>query len=153
MEVVIAIGVVAFAIPLILAATSSVGESRRSSEADTRSAWLAKHAQQQVIAKWTQPEVESEIESSFSFPQTGAEQSTANLVYDRDGNFIAEDTASDLETPSAVADGVFIVRIKAEPHTGSTALISITVQYPAKAAAADRSSFFYKFVTIRQGLL
>lgn len=147
MEVAIAIGVVAFAIPLILAATSSVGTSRRDAEADTRSAWVAKHVQQQVIAKWTEPSMESEIESSFTFPQT-----TTNLFYDRDGIFLAEDEAADPDSPSSVPDAVFMVSIDAKPQSDSTALVSITVQYPAKAAAKDRSSYLYKFVSIRRGL-
>ncbi len=54
MEVVIAIGVVAFVVPLILAATGSAGSSRRDAEADTRSAWIAKEVQRQMILKWSE---------------------------------------------------------------------------------------------------
>ncbi len=52
MEVVIAIGVVAFVIPLILAATGSAGNSRRNAEADTHSAWIARDVQQNMIVAW-----------------------------------------------------------------------------------------------------
>lgn len=152
MEVVIAIGVVAFAIPLILVATSSVNTSRRDSEADTRSAWIAKHVQQQVIAKWMEPSVESEIESEFPFPQGASSQTTTVLGYDRDGNFLSEEASADLASPSAVPEAVFLASISAARHSDSTALVAITVQYPAKAAAENRSSFFYKFLTVRQGL-
>jgi hypothetical protein len=40
MEAVIAIGIVAVAVPLILAATSAASKSRINSEADTRAAWI-----------------------------------------------------------------------------------------------------------------
>ena len=96
--------------------------------------------------------MESEIESEFSFPQAPSDQTATVLVYDRDGNFLSEEESADVASSSTVPDAAFLARIDAEHHMDSTALVSITVQYPAKAAAVNRSSFFYKFLSIRQGL-
>ena len=74
MEVVIAIGVVAFVIPLILAATGSAGNSRRNAEADTRSVWLAREVQQQVLSKWADPVRESAITNALTFPTFSSEE-------------------------------------------------------------------------------
>lgn len=163
MEVVIAIGIVAFVIPLILAATGSAGNSRRSAEADTRSAWLVKQVRQEILAKWAEPEQESVIEAAFPYPAGGAGSSTAVLVYDNGGEFISEGTPADISAPSTIANAAYLISVTAEPHSPPNgvlpataepmALISITIRHPAKAAPGNRSTFHYKLVSTRQGIL
>ena len=151
MEVVIALAIVGFALPLIMAATSSTGNTLRNAEADTRSAWIARHVQRQIIAKWAEPPIESEITSAFDFPVTGTEESTAVLIFDREGTFLSEGSSDDLTASSQVPDAVFAANITAKLHENSLALVSITINHPAKAPAAKRSSYRYKFLTTRQG--
>lgn len=154
MEVVIAIGVVAFVVPLIFAATTSAGNSRRNAEADTRSAWLARHAQRQIIAAWAQPPVESDIETPFPFPEAAAAASPpVVLLYDREGEFVSEGGEVDEDSPSRVPNAAYVVTVTAETQDGPIALVSITVSHPAKSAPANRGTYRYKFLSTRQGTL
>jgi type II secretory pathway pseudopilin PulG len=154
MEVVIAIGIVGFVVPLIMAALTSSTVSRRNAEADTRSAWLAKHVQQQVIAKWAEPTETSEIDADFPFPNDPtAEESTAILIFDRDGEFISEGTASDQTGPSKIPDAAYVVTIIAERYSNSIAQIIITVRHPAKTTPGKRGTYRYKLLSTRQGIL
>ncbi len=163
MEVVVAIGVVAFVVPLILAAVSSTGISRRNAEADTRSVWIARQVQQEVLAAWAEPPRKSVISTSFLYPNVAADPLTTALVYDRDGAFLAEGTPDQIDAPSSTPKAAYLVRVTAENHVppnftplpGSPglALLSIEVLYPAAAAPDKRSSYLYRVVTPRQGIL
>lgn len=164
MEVVIAIGIMAFAVPLIFTAISSAGASRLAAEADTRSVWLAREVQRQMLLKWSDDSSVSDqsvITASFPFPQTGTGDSTQTLIFDNEGEFVSEGSTSDQEAPSAISGAAYVVTISAEAYTppGTTsgqdtlAKVRIDVANPAKTAPGQRSQYRYVFITTRQGLL
>lgn len=161
MEAVIAIGVIAFVVPLILAATASSGNSRRSAEADTRSAWLAREIQRQVLIKWSDDEGESIIDSSLSFPTFGSEGAPIILAFDIDGNFLEAAASIDLDRSSKIPKAVYLVSFYGEEHVPTNqpdlstelSLLRIRIHSPATASPATRATFRYNLVTPRQGTL
>ena len=159
MEVVIALGIIAFAIPLILAATGSAGKSRLNAEADTRSVWLAKEVQQEVLSKWADPARESVITGSLTFPEFSSEALPVVLAFDNQGKFIAEGSAQDLSAPTKIPKATYLVTVHGEaqnPAGGGANLFSILrirVLHPAKSAPAGRSTYRYNLITTRQGTL
>jgi type II secretory pathway pseudopilin PulG len=153
MEVVIALGIIGFVLPIIIAATSSTGNARLNAEADTRSAWLARHIQTQIIAKWSEPPIESEIESAFLFPENAATTSSVVLLYNREGSFLSVGTAADLNSQSKVPQAVYVASASAEFHSNSLVLVSITISHPANALPGKRGTYNYKYLTTRKGNL
>ncbi|MBC7980728.1 MAG: hypothetical protein H7Y36_09225 [Armatimonadetes bacterium] len=161
MEVVIAIGVVAFVVPLILAATTSAGNSRRNAEADTRSAWITRQVQQEILAKWATPEHPSVITTPISFPAFSSKASPTVLAYDRDGEFVAAAPDSDLTARSTIAGAVYLVSVYGEEYfppnlIGAATRLSrlhIHVHHPANVAPSRRSIYRYNLISSRQGIL
>ena len=167
MEVVIAIGVVAFVVPLILAATGSAGSSRRDAEADTRSAWIAKEVQRQMILKWSEDQTvedQSDIETAFPFPGSGLGVSSKTLIFDSEGGFLSEGSSTDLDrTSRTIPDAAYVVAVEASKYTppgafassgiDTLALVSIRISHPAKSPEASRSTFRYNLITSRHGTL
>jgi type II secretory pathway pseudopilin PulG len=161
MEVVIAIGVVAFVVPLILAATGSAGKSRRNAEADTRSAWIAREVRQELILSWGEHPSKSVFEESMDFPTLASIDDPEILLYDSDGKFLEKGGATDFTGSSQVTDAVYVIAIYAEeyipPNLSATAnplaILHVQVLHPAKADPAARSSFRYNVITTKQGTL
>lgn len=153
MEVVIAIGVVAFVVPLVLAVTAAVGKTRSRAEADTRSAWLAQHVRSQLLAGWAQPPQQSEIEPPVPFPTAGATPPPVVLIYDGEGRFVAVGDEADLRSPVAGPQAEFIVQVRVAPQPQALALVDLTLVHPAQAAPSSRRTFRYKFLTTREGSL
>lgn len=159
MEVVIALGVVAFVIPIILAATGSAGSSRLSAEADTRSAWLAREVQREIISAWA--ERESVIGATLDFPEFADESAPEILAYDSDGNFLARGTPEDLSAPSKIPGAAYLIAVHGETHRppnlaagpDSLSLLTIRVLHPAKASPSKRSDLRYLLISPRQGIL
>lgn len=160
-EVVIAIGVVAFVIPIILAATGSANSSRLGAEADTRSAWLAREAQREILSAWADPAAESVFGASLDFPEFASGSSPEILAYDSDGNFLTKGTPQDLSGPSRIPKATYLVAVHGETHrppnlapgSNSLSLLTIRVLHPAKAAPAKRSDLRYQLISPRQGTL
>jgi type II secretory pathway pseudopilin PulG len=161
MEVVIAIGVVAFVIPLIMAVTGSAADTRRSAESDTRSAWLVREVQQEILAAWAVPPHPSNIGTSVPFPTFADASSPEILAYDSDGKFIAKGTAQDLTAPSKIPKAAYLITAYGESYNppniaaaaDSLSLIRISVLHPAKAAPGKRNTFRYNLISPRQGTL
>jgi hypothetical protein len=161
MEVVIALGVVAFVIPLILAATGSANISRLSAEADTRSAWLAREVQREIISAWSVPAPTSAFGASLTFPVFATATAPEILAYDSERNFLAEGTAADLTGPSTIAKASYIVAVHGEAHhppnlaadPNTLSLLIIRVLHPAKSAAAKRTDLRYQIISPRQATL
>lgn len=161
MEVVIAIGVVAFVVPIILAATGSAGNSRRNAEADTRSAWIARQVQRELIISWGEHPAASVFGESQSFPALANEAVPEILLYDSDGEFLEKGSEADFSAPSQVRDAAYVVAFYAEDYvppqlTGAAAPLSILrmrVLHPAKAIPGSRSTFRYNVITTKQGTL
>jgi prepilin-type N-terminal cleavage/methylation domain-containing protein len=161
MEVVIAIGIVAFVIPVMLTMTASSGDSLRSSGADTRSVWIAREVQREILSKWAQPERESVIPGTLAFPAFSSETEPLVLAFDAAGEFISQGEAQDLTDSSGIPGATYLVSMYAEAHTppgtavaaGSLSMLRIRVLHPAKSASTKRSSFQYNLITTRQGTL
>lgn len=161
MEVVIAIGVVAFVVPLILAATGSAGSSRRNAEADTRSAWIAREVQQQLIVSWGDFPTESIFGEGKGFPILAREDDPEVMLFDSDGEFVAPGNQGDLDRASQTADAAYVVSFYAEQYnppnlpasTGSLCILRIEVIHPAKASPGSRGKYRYNLITSKQGTL
>ena len=162
MEVVIAIGIVAFVVPVILTATAAASKSRMSAEADTLSAWLIKDVYREILSKWADPVRESSINTDIGFPVFADQDTPIVLAYDSDGNFIEEGSVSDIDSPSLIPDAAYLVAIYGEAYTPPNlasanptplSLVRIRVLHPAKSTPANRSEFRYKLLTYRQGSL
>lgn len=161
MEVVIAIGVVAFVVPLILAATGSAGSSRRNAEADTRSAWIARQVQQELIVSWGKHPAKSVFAENKNFPSFASEGSPDILLFDSGGEFLEKGSASDFTKASQVKDAAYVVAMYAEeynpPNLTATAnplcILRIRILHPAKAAPSSRSTHRYNLITTKQGTL
>ncbi len=161
MEVVIALGVVAFVIPLILGATGSANISRLSAEADTRSAWLAREAQREILSAWSVPAPASAFGAPLTFPVFATATAPVILAYDSDGNFLAKGTAADLAGPSGIPKASYLVAVHGEAHRppnlaagpDTLSLLTIRVLHPAKSPAAKRSDLRYQIISPRQGTL
>ncbi|MEO8616611.1 MAG: hypothetical protein ABI600_15820 [Luteolibacter sp.] len=160
METVIAIGVIAVAIPLILAASTASLTDRRNAEADTRAAWLSKDVENQIAALWATPRRYSYLPQSLTlrFPDIGTEKDPTLLIYDRDAKFVSEGSKSDLQSGVKAQAAQFLVTIYSKSQitnnlTSSTTELSriyIQVQYPAKSPPANRQSSEFSLVTPKQ---
>lgn len=166
MEVVIAVSVMAFAVPLIFTATTSASRSRLAAEADTRSVWLTREVQREIILKWSDDsniEEQSIISTSFPFPDAGSGDSTKTLIFNNTGEFVSEGSTSDQDAPSTIPGAAYVVSVKAETYTppgaaattgqDTLARVTIDVANPAKTIPGKRSQYRYIFITTRQGLL
>lgn len=160
-EVVIAIGVVAFVIPIILMATGSANGSRLGAEADTRSAWLAREVQREIISAWAEPALTSVMGAALTFPVFASEAAPEILAYDSEGTFLAKGTAQDLTAPSKIPRAAYLVAVHGVAHrppnlaagSNSLSLLTIRILHPAKAAPTKRSDLRYLLISPRQGTL
>ena len=147
-EIVIAIGIIAFAIPLILAATGNAYQTRQAAEADTRSAWLVRDVQRAIMNEWANSGSNTAIENTFPFPTSSPV--TMELSFRQDG----------ISTPEGSDKAVYLALIKAEPYMPSVdhsqrtplARVSIKIQYPAKASPNHRKQLTYQFLSTRNGM-
>ena len=161
MEIVIAIGVVAFVVPLIFTTTGSAAKSRLNAEADTRSLWIARQVQREIIAKWATPAQDSVIQTSIAFPSFASKGAPEILAYDSDGSFISIATSQDLVGSCKIPKAVYLVSFHAEAYTPPNASgaannlsqIHISVHHPAKALRANRSIYSYNLISPSQGTL
>jgi type II secretory pathway pseudopilin PulG len=160
-EVVIALGVVAFVVPLILAATGSANSSRLSAEADTRSAWLAREVQREITSAWSAPAPQTHFGTALSFPVFATANAPEILAYDADGRFIEKGAPKDLTAASLTPNAAYLVAVHGEAHippnlaigTNTLSQLTIRVLHPAKATPAKRSDLRYQIITPRQGSL
>jgi type II secretory pathway pseudopilin PulG len=153
MEVVIAIGVVAFVVPLVMAVTTSVGRTRGQAEADTRSAWLARQVQQQVAAAWAQPPQPTDWLQVLDLPQAAEAPETAVLLFDGEGRFLVEGDATDLDAPVMIEGAEFVVQLSASSPEPDLAWVDLIIRHPARLSAPSRRSYRYKFLIHRRGTL
>lgn len=161
MEVVIAIGVVAFVVPLILAATGSAGNSRRNAEADTRSAWIARQVQQELIVSWGEYPSESIFGEEKNFPSFASEEDPDVLLFDSDGEFLTKGSGADFTESSQVKDAAYVVALHAEEYTppnltateNPLTILRIRILHPAIANPGSRSTYRYNLITTKQGTL
>ncbi len=160
METVIAIGIIGFSVPLILAASTASMNDRRNAEADTRAAWLAQDLQHQIAAVWASPRRDTYLPQSVSltFPEFAAENSPTIFIYDNEAQFVGMGSASDLQSGSKQNAAQYLVSAYSKLHTPANltsstselARIYIQVEYPAKAPLAKRQKLQFSVVRPEQ---
>lgn len=156
METVIAIGVIAFAVPLVLAATAAGLSDRRNAESETRAAWLAQDVSRQVIARWQTPPRPTYLPESLTtvFPVVATETAPWILLYDNLGKFLEVGQPQDLKTGSKTSGAVYLVAVYGVPHTPGNlqkptqelSRLSIKVQQPARAPVAKRQTYPFTLI-------
>jgi len=159
MEVVIAIGVLAFVVPMFLVMSNNAGEARMNAEADTRSAWLAREVQRELLAAWAEPARDSVFGKAIPFPAFADEAAAEVLAYDFEGNFLAKGSPADLNDRSGIPNASYVVAVYGEAYQPPNAmaavnklsLIRIRVLHPAKAPPGNRRGYQYQFISTRQG--
>ncbi len=151
-EVVMAIAVIAFSIPLILAATGGAHRSRQDAEADTRSAWLVRDVQRIINNEWSEIAQPFVPKISFPFPSGDSSEATMELAYKQDGTLITDEDIDQAVYLVTVEAGTYMTNAN-HSTASSLALITINIQYPAKAAPNNRKKLTYQFVSAREGIL
>jgi hypothetical protein len=150
-EVVIAIAIISFSIPLILAATGEAHRSRQASEVDTRSTWLVRDVQRRITHMWSENTLLYGLKHPFPFPSADSPNVTIELRYKQDGTLIADDREQ----------AVYLVSVQAEAYNqkpdhfprSSLALVTIKIQHPAKSTSNKRTKLTYQFLSTRVGII
>jgi hypothetical protein len=148
-EVVIAVSVIAFSVPLILAATGGAHQSRQDAEVDTRSAWIVGDVKRRIINEWASAIQRTDEKESLIFPSIETPRSTMEIYYDQQGSLIEQDDEK----------AVYMVSVEASPYTQSShdsgisnmARVIIKIQYPAKASSNNQKKLTYQFVSTQYG--
>ena len=157
MESVIALGVIAIAIPLILGATTLSARTRRIAEADTHSAWLARTIQQELTEAW-QDRPSTMFPTQPDFPNFGSVDEPEVLLFDQDGNFLIRGSNSDYAHGSSHAQAVYLVSLFATEQKPANfnspeqllSRVEITVAHSAHSQLAKRIAFDYTVLIPRQ---
>lgn len=148
METVIAVGVIGFAVPLVLAATAASLDDRRQAETETRAAWLAAEIAREVSARWANPVRPHYLPDSLEtrFPAIGSDAAPWVLLYDGQGNFLEPGQTADIESGSRNPRAVYLATVKAaahqpanlKPQSNALSRVTIQIQQPARAPLANR---------------
>lgn len=149
-EVVVAIAIISISIPLLLVALGSAYQSRMRAEIDTRSAWLVRDVQRQILSHWSESSSQLDEEKRFAFPSVLSPESSMQLSYRKDGTLNSDDTGQ----------AVYMVSVEAKTypsainHPGSPtlAMIRITIQHPANASPRRQQKSTYQYLTTRGGI-
>lgn len=160
LETIIAIGVIAVAIPLVLAATTAGMADRMNAEADTRSAWLAKNVEEQISAIWATPRRDTYLPTALNlnYPAFGTERDPIVFIFDSDLKFIAQGNSSDFQNGARdqsaryLATVYSIAQVPANFSTNSPELsrLFIKIQHPAKAPEKNRQTLQYSVLMPKQ---
>ncbi len=157
MEAVVALGVIAVAVPLILSATAVSTRTRMNAETDTRSAWLARAVQQELTSAWRDlPSPLFPVKPTF--PTLGSPTAPEVLLYDADGQFLSRGQASDFLNGVRNNRAVYLVSLHAQKQnpanlTSTEELLSrvqITVGHPAQGPRPKRIASTYTILIPRQ---
>lgn len=149
-EVVIATAIIAVCIPLMMAASGGAYRSNLDAEADTRSAWLVRDVQRRIISRWAESSSYAHSEMPFAFPSADSPGSIMELNYKNDGTLLSDD----------INQATYLVTVEAEaytPETGNTpvsslAIVSIIIEYPAKASSNHRKKLTYQYISRRDAI-
>lgn len=158
MEAVVALGVIAVAVPLILSASAVTTRTRSNAEADTRSAWLAREVQRELTQAWRGlptamfPELPT-------FPVLATEEAPEILLFDQDGGYLGRGKDGDLQSgvPVGAAQYMVLLHALAMSPTNMTATspdalsqVHVRVAHSARAPRAKRILYHYTILIPRQ---
>ncbi len=150
-ETVIAMGVLAVAIPLVFGALAESGKSGLSSEAETRSTWMIPVCMEEVQASRDgRPQFFTTTKVGETFPPTG---DVWALAFSPEGKPVGKISKAVYEKGTKEVDGQpvrYIASLDSSspttPITGSTPMLKmhISLEYPATSPAAKRQKLeFY----------
>lgn len=157
MEAVVALGVIAVAVPLVLSATAVSTRTRIHAETDTRSAWLARTVQRELTDAWrTLPSVM--FTPAPSFPNFASATEPEVLLFDAEGRFLVRGTSNDYLNGSRNASAVYMVSVHSQRQSPANitttenllARVQITVAHNAKAPLPKRMPCSYTVLIPRQ---
>jgi type II secretory pathway pseudopilin PulG len=157
MEAVVALGVIAVAVPLILSATAVSTRTRTNAETDTRSAWLARTVQQELTNAWRDlPSPLFPVKPSF--PTFGSPTAPEVLLFDADGQFLARGTSDDFLNGVRNPRAVYLLSVHAQKQNPANlssnddllSRVEITVAHPAQGPRPKRITCSYTVLIPRQ---
>lgn len=144
-EAVIAVGVLAVAIPMVFGALAESGKSGLASRAETRSAWIIPVCMAEIRASRDgRPQVFTPTLAGQAFPPAGEVWA---LAFSADGRLVGKLTKALYETGVRELDGEnirYIAALSATPEDGPEAgavplsRVTIALEYPAALRAAKR---------------
>jgi len=148
METVVALGVLAVAVPLVLAAMGTALEVRRDAEVDTRAAFIARSLTADLRAasagggRIFHPHGDAfrpRVPLAGDFTES-AEAVPVLLGFDRAGGFVRRLSGAEYAAGVAGAELGFLVELtgEADPREARLARVRLQVESPAPAAAAQR---------------
>ena len=150
METVIAMGVLAVAIPLVFGALAESGKSGISSEAETRGTWMVPACMEEIQASRDgHPQFFTTTTVGQTFPPEG---DVWALAFSPEGKPVAKISKALYDTGTKEIDGKpvrYIASLGSKSQTttaGATAMLSmhISLEYPAASPAAKRQKLeFY----------
>jgi type II secretory pathway pseudopilin PulG len=157
MEAVIALGIIAVAVPLVLSATAVSSRTRINAETDTRSAWLARTVQRELTDAWrTLPS--AMFTPAPTFPNFASATAPEVLLFDAEGRFLARGNGNDYTNGSRNPNAVYLVSVHSQRQNPANittnenllARVQITVAHNAKSPLAKRIPCSYTVLIPRQ---
>lgn len=157
MESVIALGIIAFAVPLVLSTTAVSTRTRINAETDTRSAWLARTVQRELTDSWrAQPS--AMFTPAPAFPNFASATAPEVLLFDAEGRFLSRGNSNDYTNGSRNANAVYLVSVHSQRQSPANittnenllARVQITVAHNAKAPLSKRVPCSYTVLIPRQ---
>lgn len=157
MEAVIALGVIAFAVPLVLSATAISTRTRINAETDTRSAWLARVVQRELTDAW-RALPSTMFTPAPAFPNFASATEPEVLLFDAEGRFLARGNNNDYRNGSRNPNAVYLISVHSQRQSPANittnenllARVQITVAHHAKAPLAKRVPCTYSILIPRQ---
>lgn len=157
MEAVVAIGVVAVAVPLILAATSVSAKTRMAAENETRASWIAQQVFRQLTESWQNLKSPA-FPIKPNFPTFQSATAPMILLYNSDGALLGQGTALDFEKGSSNPQSVYLVSVYGIGQKASNlqsgdenlSRVTISVENSARAPKAKRSASYFTLLIPRQ---
>lgn len=145
-ESVIAVGVLAIAIPLVFGSIAESGKSGMASQAETRSTWIIPVCMEEIRASRDgKPEYFTSTTVGEAFPPGGQVWA---IAFAPDGSPVGKLDAGAYSSGTRLLNGkavLYIATMKSESETtatGSTPMLNvrITMEYPAAAPAGKRQT-------------
>jgi F0F1-type ATP synthase membrane subunit c/vacuolar-type H+-ATPase subunit K len=148
-EAVIAVGVLAVAVPLVMGTIAEAGKSGMSAEAETRSTWIISTCMAEISASRTgQSRYFAATVTGQSFPNAG---DVWALAFSPEGKAVGRLSKSQHDGGTKELDGQpirFIAVLSATPQgttSGGVPMLKtrVSIQYPAAVPAAKRGKLDY----------
>lgn len=149
MESVIAVAVLAVAIPMVFGTLAESGKIALAAQAETRSAWIISTCMDEIHASRSgKPRYFTPTVTGQSFP---APEEVWALAFSKDGKSIGKISRDLYDSGSRQLDGKRIAYIatmsavpaSSQPETSHMLRVDITLEYPAASKALKRSKIAF----------